>query len=188
MHTQHAKDILYGVLFLGGIACLAVAFHQQRYTHLIAAGNRAVAEKRFDTQDYDHAGRFWLARADILLFNQGVLAYKARNVPRAAEHFRRVLQLAQGPPLKMQAFYNLGRVLLDIEEVEGAAELFKAALRLDPLDQEAKFQLERLYHFALRQEGKGGEASLKQAPGVGQEEPKGSDGTGQGRSTPHSGI
>jgi hypothetical protein len=58
---------------------------------------------------------------------------------------------------------------------------------LDPNDREAKFNLERLYHFVLVKEGEQSEASLEQAPGVG-EEPNDQGNDGQGRSKPNSDI
>jgi tetratricopeptide (TPR) repeat protein len=167
---------------------MTFAAYQQSYTNTCAAGNRAVAEQRFDSQAYEQASHFWWAQRDTLLFNQGVLAYRAGNIPRAADYFRQVTQRTASPTLRMQAYYNLGLVMLAMEEVEKAAEFFKIALRLDTYDRETKFNLERLYHFVLRQEGAPGEVSLKQAPGVGQEAEQGAKGDAPGRSKPRSGI
>jgi Ca-activated chloride channel homolog len=179
---------LYVVLTLSGLACLGFAFTQEQYLRVIRTGNDAVAEQRFDIQHYDRAQHFWFANKDMLLFNQGVLAYKARNLPRAAEYFRQVQQRTTNAALREQSNYNLGLVMLALEEVERAAEFFKETLRLDPHDKAAKFNLERLYHFVLRQEGDQGEASLKQAPGAPQEKEQGRGTEGQGRSKPPSGI
>jgi tetratricopeptide (TPR) repeat protein len=167
---------------------MTVAAYQQSYTNTMAAGNRAVTEQRFDSQAYEQASRFWWAQRDTPLFNQGVLAYKAGNIPRAAEYFRQVTQRTASPTLRMQAHYNLGLAMLAMEEVEKAAEFFKIALRLDPSDRDTKFNLERLYHFVLRQEGAPGEVSLKQAPGAGQEAEQGAKGDAPGRAKPRSGI
>jgi tetratricopeptide (TPR) repeat protein len=179
---------LYGSLFIGSVACLVFAVYQQRYAHMVTAGHHAVTEQRFDAQDYEQASRFWFAKRDALLFNQGVLAYKARNLPRAAEYFRLALQRTTDPTLRMQANYNLGMVMLALEDVERAAEFFKEALRLDPHDTDTKFNLERLYHFVLRQEGDHSNAALKQAPGAGQEKQAGGRSEGPGRSPARPGI
>jgi tetratricopeptide (TPR) repeat protein len=187
MKTRRARNTVYGGLLGLGLLSLAFAYHQHRYAQLIAAGNQAVEEKRFDTQDYDHASRYWFARQDIVLANQGMLAYRAENFPRAADLFRRVSQTARNASIESQALYNLGRILLELKEIEKAADFFKAALRLDPNDREAKFNLERLYHFVLVKEGEHSEASLEQAPGVG-EEPNDQGNDGQGRSKPNSDI
>jgi Ca-activated chloride channel homolog len=154
----------------------------------MAAGNQAVAEKRFDTQDYDRASQYWLAREDIVLTNQGLLAYHAKNYPRAADLFRQVSVSTQRPEVKRQALYNLGRMFLELKEVERAADFFKEVLRLDPEDHEAKFNLERLYHFVLLKEGNHSEANLKQAPGAENEANGNSGADGQGRGQEQSGI
>lgn len=176
----------FALLVLGGMACLGFGLLQLRYQQLVTSGNQAVAAQRFDTQAYERARRFWFANSEALRFNQGVLAFRAKNYARAAEHFRQVAQQTGNRTLKARALYNLGRVMLELDEVEGAAELFKEALRLDPADREAKFNLERLYHFVLLKEEHYGEATLQQAPGVRDE--KHSTGEGQGRSKPRPDI
>jgi len=188
MRKRWAKGVTYGGIFIIGIACLLFAYHQHRYVHLIRSGNQALSEKRLDTQDYDQAGNYWLARRDILTANQGMLAYTASNYTRAAELFRQTSQHTARPEIEEQALYNLGRVFVELKDAERAAHFFKAALRIDPDDREAKYNLERLYHFVLVKKGNSGEVSLEQAPGAG-DNPDGSKGNeGQGRSRPKSGI
>ncbi|RMF84983.1 MAG: tetratricopeptide repeat protein [Nitrospinota bacterium] len=179
--------ILYGILFIGGMLCLAFAAYQTQYSRLVAAGNRAVAEKRFDTQAYTQASRYWLANQKLLLYNQGVLNYEAQNFSRAADLFRQAYQ-TDNRLLRKRALYNLGVVLLALEEPEGAAEMFKEALRIDPSDPEVKFNLERLYHFVLLEKGGQAKASLQQAPGLHKEEGKGLGKEGAGRPSPRSDI
>jgi tetratricopeptide (TPR) repeat protein len=116
--------------------------------------------------------------------NQGVLAYKAQNYPRAAEFFRRVSQTAPTSAIEGKALYNLGRIFVELKEAERAAEFFKAALRLDPTDPESKYNLERLYQFVMRKQGQYSEAALEQAPGDGSDQNQGHKGQGQGRSRP----
>lgn len=188
MGRRRIIGLIYSGIFVIGIACLLFAFHQHRYVRLIQAGNQAISEKRFDTQDYDQASNYWLARQDILTANQGTLAYKAANFTRAAEFFRQTSQNAANPDIEEQALYNLGSIFVELKDVEQAAHFFKAALRIDPNDNEAKYNLERLYHFVLVKQGRNGEASLEQAPGNG-DNPDGNAGTdGQGRSKPKSDI
>jgi Ca-activated chloride channel homolog len=188
MSTSHTRNLFNLSCFVGGLALLAFAGYQSRYARLVAVGYQSVAEQRFDDQAYERAGHFWMASQDAMLFNQGVLTYKARNLPRAAEYFRQALQHTTSAAIRMQAHYNLGLVMLALEEGERAAEFFKEALRLDPHDTDTKFNLERLYHFVLRQEQEQGKASLKQAPGTGADQKPGASGDGQGRSPSGKGI
>jgi len=188
MKRRRVRAVIYGGMFIFGVLCLLFAYHQHRYVDLVRSGNQALSEKRLDAQDYERAGHYWWARRDILAANQGMRAYTASNYTRAAELFRQTSQETRHSEVEEQALYNLGRVFVELKDVERAAHFFKAALRLDPNDHEAKFNLERLYHFVLVKKGRSGEASLEQAPGTG-ESPKGEHGTdGQGRSKPKSDI
>ena len=183
MFWLRMKHSLYGVLFLSGIVCLAFASYQQRYSRLITTGHRAVIEQRFNSQDYERASQFWLARQDRLIFNRGVLAYKAQNLPQAAQFFRQASQNTTSPTLRVQALHNLGMVMVALKEAKGAAHMFKEALRLNPEDMRSKFHLERLYHFVLQSQDQRSEASLQQAPGTAHdpEQKSGKDGQGRGK-------
>jgi tetratricopeptide (TPR) repeat protein len=201
-YTLRHRSVAYGCLLLSGVICIALAHQQHRYTRLLSAGHRAVVAHRFDSQDYEQASRLWFADQELLLFNQGVLAYKAGHLPRATDLFRRASQHTQNLTLRTRALYNLSIVLLQLQEVQGAGELLKEALRLDPRDKEAKFALEQLYHIVHSQgeehreaagtqgngRNQGGEETLKQAPGLGQGEGQRSTGDGQGRSPGRPGI
>ena len=184
MFTLFTKHVLYGLLLISGIACLTFAVYQQRYSRLVTTGHQAVSEKRFDSREYEQASQFWLARQDRLLFNRGVLAYNANNLPRAAQYFRQVSRDTTNSALRVQALHNLGRVLVSLKEADGAAQLFKEVLRLNPQDMRSKFHLERLYHFVLRAGGEHSEATLKQAPGNDSKpgQNPGKHGSGKGKS------
>ena len=188
MFTLRMKYGLYGILFLVGMVCLVFASYQQRYSRLITTGHRAVVEQRFNSQDYEQASQFWLASQDRLIFNRGILAYKAKNLPRAAQFFRQASQDTTSPALRVQALHNLGMVMLDLKEAKGAAHMFKEALRLNPEDMRSKFHLERLYHFVLQSQDQRSEASLQQAPGS-SHDPKQEPGkNGQGRGKARSAL
>lgn len=189
MLTMQTKHMLYGLLLLAGVSCLVFASYQQRYSRLVTTGHQAVSEQRFDSREYERASQFWLARQDRLLFNRGILAYHASNLPRAAKYFRQVSQDTTNPALRVQALHNLGMVMVSLKEAEGAAHLFKEALRLNPQDMRSKFHLERLYHVVLRSSNRHSEAALQQAPGNPSEEQAeepGKDGAGRGNA--HTGI
>lgn len=204
MPIGYLRHLFYGFLFLCGIACVVFASQQQRYARFLAEGKRAVMERRFDSQDYTRARHIWFASQDTLRFNQGVLAHTAGNLAHATDSFRHVSHHTRSADLQMQALYNLGVVLLQLQEAKGAVELFKEALRLNPRDTDAKFVLERLYHTLQPQEGTrqaatgepdsslkpDGKGALKQAPGLRQEQGQGqaTPEAGQGRSAPRPGI
>ena len=189
MAAARRRHIVLSCLCLCGLLSLSFTAYQYHYSQLIAAGNQAVRHHRFDTKDYVKAQQAWFARRDRLQFNQGVLAYEAKNLPRAAEYFRAASQQSNDDQLRMRALYNLGMVLLALDETKEAAKLFKESLRLVPSDVDAKFNLERLYHLVLQQHDDQGQASLDQAPGTPHEgDQKQPQAGGKGRSRPDQGI
>lgn len=203
MIPQHLRHVLYGGLFLSGVACMVLAYHQHQYTRLLSVGNQSVIQSRFDSQAYTQASRLWWADQKRLLFNQGVLAYKAGNLPQAADCFRRVSEEASNPALRTHAIYNLSVMLLHLHEIPAAVELLKATLRLGPDDTDAKATLEQLYLLALQQHkgshqqtmyqpgetaGRGARPPLEQVPGLDRELGGEPSTTGRGRSAPRPGI
>jgi len=89
-----------------------------------------------------------------LAFDAGSALYRLERYEEAAEQFRAA---ASDPGLRQRSLYNLGNAMVRAaEEKTGtpdplyrAAEAFEGALRLDPRDQDAKWNLE----IALRRLG-----------------------------------
>ncbi len=87
-----------------------------------------------------------------LHFNAGAAAFQGRDYDAAAQHLNSAL-IAQDVPLQQRAYYNLGnthyRLGEDTKEPDKkksrwdqAAKSYESALKLDPKDDDAKFNLE----------------------------------------------
>lgn len=164
MHRRK-KPVFKLILFVLGIALFFLGIYYYHYLDLIKKGNQATQESRFDSRDYERAEKNFLASKDLVHYNQGVKAYKAQNLKRAADHFRLVIRESSSSSLKARAYYNLGNILTVLEQPKEAAEMYRAALRLNPSDWETKYNLERLYVFNPKTFGEGQqEASLEQEP------------------------
>jgi tetratricopeptide (TPR) repeat protein len=170
-------------LLLGGVL-LFLGVQQRHYATLLTQGNRAVAERRFDSLAYERAAELWWASKDILLFNRGVRAFWAQNLQQAMPLFREASQAADRT-VRSKALYSSGVIMMAVQQPEHAAALFAQALRLDPSDKDAKFNLEQLYHFVQTGEGGRSEASLDQLPQTSKQAPPDTDegelGSGKGR-------
>jgi len=73
--------------------------------------------------------------------NLGSSHYQMRNFAEADRAFSRAA-LASDEPLRQEALYNLGNSAFRQGRLEESVELYKAALELDPEDEDAKFNLE----------------------------------------------
>jgi Ca-activated chloride channel family protein len=164
MHSRK-KLVLQITLFVLGWALFIVGIHYYSYIDLIKRGNQATQENRLDAQDYEVAEKNLLASKDIVHYNLGVRAYKAESFKRAADYFLQVIQESHSDSLKAKAYYNLGNILTALEQPKEAAQMYQAALRLNPSDWETKYNLERLYVFNPKAFGEGQqETSMEQEP------------------------
>jgi Ca-activated chloride channel family protein len=73
--------------------------------------------------------------------NVGSAQYQMRDYAEADRTFSRAAT-AQDPSLREQALYNLGNSAYRQGRLQEAVELYKAALEIDPDDEDAKFNLE----------------------------------------------
>jgi Ca-activated chloride channel family protein len=79
---------------------------------------------------------------DILTFNQGCALYKKGAVDTAGGQFLKVISSLKGRKLYEASYYNLGNSLLKKGDLKAAIESYKKALRIDPRDKDAKYNLE----------------------------------------------
>jgi len=73
--------------------------------------------------------------------NVGSVHYQMRNFQEADRTFTRAA-LAQDPGVREQALYNMGNSAFRQGRLQEAVELYKAALEINPDDEDAKFNLE----------------------------------------------
>lgn len=75
-------------------------------------------------------------------FNTGNRLYQDKDFPAAAEAYQSAQGAAKDPALKSRAAYNAGNALFRQNRLDDALEKYKDALRLNPGDMEAKYNLE----------------------------------------------
>ncbi|MFQ5898689.1 MAG: tetratricopeptide repeat protein [Candidatus Methylomirabilia bacterium] len=155
--------ITFWLLAVGTALLVLGWYHKLGYVDLVAAAARATEEGRFDNRDLDRAEQNLFASRDLLAYNQGVRASAAGRLELAARHFQEVIGRSRSPTLGAKAYYNLGNLLALEGNPREAVEMYRAALRLDPSDWDAKSNLETLYAQFGVSEGEGTNAALKQA-------------------------
>lgn len=75
-------------------------------------------------------------------FNLGTARYAAGDVEGALREFERAAALAKDAKLQARIAYNAGHALFSAGRAAEALEKFKQTLRLDPSDQDAKYNVE----------------------------------------------
>ncbi|MDG1849665.1 MAG: tetratricopeptide repeat protein, partial [Flavobacteriales bacterium] len=80
-------------------------------------------------------------------FNLGDALVKQERYDEALASFENVSSLTEDKNLKANALHNKGNVLLSKQDLEGALESYKASLRIDPKDNETRYN----YAFVKKQ-------------------------------------
>lgn len=79
-----------------------------------------------------------------IAFNLGNAYYKEESYRDSLESYKKAAGEELSPGVQSKAFYNLGNGLVRSGQYEKAVDFYKQALRLNPKDQDAKFNLELL--------------------------------------------
>lgn len=75
-------------------------------------------------------------------FNLGNAAYRQKEWAASIEQYQHFVSLEQENPLAAsEAWHNIGNALLQQKELQGSMEAYKMALRLNPTDDEARYNL-----------------------------------------------
>lgn len=77
----------------------------------------------------------------ISRYNLGTALYQKKQFEKASDEFRRSLDTVDPVP-QAQGYYNLGNAQVQLNDIEGAIRSYKSALRLNPVDLDAKHNLE----------------------------------------------
>ncbi|MBU1369754.1 MAG: tetratricopeptide repeat protein [Bacteroidetes bacterium] len=75
------------------------------------------------------------------VFNLGTSRYKQDNFEAAAKDFSQATEMSKSAMATAEAYYNLGNSLMNQEQYQESVNAFKQALRLNPEDEEARYNL-----------------------------------------------
>ncbi|HEX9933576.1 MAG TPA: tetratricopeptide repeat protein, partial [bacterium] len=131
----------YGILILALILAWGAAFGQagRKKVH---QGNKLYAEKKYDgaLAKYQDA-LIENPNSSVAQFNVGDAAYKKSNWDKALEFFGKTLR-TESVPLQSKTYYNTGNALYRQGKLAESIQAYEQALKLDPNDLDAKYNLE----------------------------------------------
>lgn len=109
----------------------------------IRKGNKAYQQEK-----YSEAGKFYQsavegnAASKEASFNLGNAHYRQKEWDKAIENFNHSISLEQENPLGASAgWHNIGNTILQKKDLQKSMEAYKMALRLNPNDNEARYNL-----------------------------------------------
>lgn len=144
------------ILFIMVLSLAAISASAQKYPErsLVRKGNRAFGKERYDRsidrykQAIERTPGTWEAT-----YNLGNALYRTEQYDAAAQ----ALQAAAADTLRpagerADAFYNLGDVQFRQQKLKESLESFKSALRLNPGDEQAKYNYAYVKRLLQQQE------------------------------------
>ncbi|MEX0609417.1 MAG: tetratricopeptide repeat protein [Balneolaceae bacterium] len=142
-----------------------------------AVNDARKGNEAYENGNYEEAERLYSSAIEQdpenvkLYFNLGNAQAKLGKTEEAIQSFMEFRNLAQTPEDKALAEYNIGTLLAEGEQWRPAASHFKNSLKLNPADQDAKFNFER----ALSEQKKEEEENDQQQDNGDQEPPEPSE-------------
>jgi Ca-activated chloride channel family protein len=127
---------------IGLLSLVIVIGHGQSIRSLVNGGNSLYEEKKFADAEVNY--RKALER-DITTvpghFNLGNSLYKQNKYDESLKSFQEAIAKAETKSAKAQAYYNLGNGHLKASKYEDAIKSYTESLKLNPNDQDAKYNL-----------------------------------------------
>jgi len=126
------------ILFIG----FATVVSAQEDKKQIISGNAAFEKGEFTEAEANYRKAESSDQLkDIATYNLGDALYRQGKFDEAADNFGKVAQEAADPELKAKALHNLGNSQLSKQEFDKALNSYKQALRLNPNDEDSRYNL-----------------------------------------------
>lgn len=133
-------------------------------------GNKYYNESKYDEALTEYRSAQVLApELEEVSFNAGNALYRKGELPDALREYQRAVG-RDDPVLAAAAHYNAGDALFRMGDLEAAIESFKQSLRLNPDDEDAKYNLELALEM-LRQQQSSQQENQEQEQDQQQEQP-----------------
>lgn len=129
---------IFLILFL--FSCLDSSAQMER--RHIRSGNESYAEGNYDKASEEYMKALDKNKASKeAIFNMGNTLYKQGQYKESEAIFAQLAQSETDTLKRAENFYNLGNTLFQQKRYEDAVKAYKNSLRLNPSDNEAKFNL-----------------------------------------------
>lgn len=109
----------------------------------VLEGNRKYAEGKYDkANDSYRDAEIDNPGSAIVKFNIGDVLYQKRNYEEALKTYQDAIQKSDDIKLQAQGYYNIGNTLYRLNKWPESILAYQQALKLDPNDEDAKYNLE----------------------------------------------
>ncbi len=138
-------------MILLGMVLLLPAMGQQKERKYVREGNKSYKDGKYANAEVDYRKAREVAKDPVVPdYNLGTALYKQKKYDKAAENFLSVAGKTEEDRVKADAYYNLGNTLLEAKKLDEAIAAYKTALKYNPSDMDAKYNL--LYALRLKKQ------------------------------------
>lgn len=133
--------------------CCAHLAHAQVYQKEVKGGNSAYENKNFADAEVNYK-RATVAKPEGVegFFNLGDALYKQGRYDEALEAYQKAGNMTTNPSLQAKIMHNVGNIYREKKQPKEAAEAYKSALRLNPNDDETRYNLAKTLRELKAQE------------------------------------
>ena len=153
------KFLIKYILFFQVGMMLPIAVSAQKDVRKnIRKGNKEYRQEKFSdaVKFYENAVEENAASKEAN-FNLGNALYRQKEWDQAIEKYNHYTSLEQEKPEEASAaWHNIGNAMLQKKELQGSMEAYKMALRLNPQDDEARYNLAVVQKMTQDEEEQGG--------------------------------
>lgn len=133
-------------------ATIAMTANAQSKESLIRNGNSNFKKGNFNVAADFYKKSLDTKYNDKAQFNLGDAYYQQKNFEEAASSFSSVADRNVTPQMEADAYYNLGNTMMEQQKYEEAFNAFKKCIKLNPQDEDARYNLEYARKKMIRQQ------------------------------------
>ncbi len=138
-------------LIILGLTLLMPVMAQRVERKYVREGNKSFKDGKYANAEVDYRKAREVAKDPVVPdYNLGTALYKQKKYDKAAENFLSVAGKADENTTKADAYYNLGNTFLQANKLDEAIAAYKTALKYNPQDRDAKYNL--LYAMRLKKQ------------------------------------
>lgn len=146
------------VLFL---VAKANGANAQSTNKMLREGNKFYSKEKYNNATENYSKALQAAPKDVRAhFNQGDALYKLNELDKSKEHFQAAAGNSTNTDIQARAFYNIGNAWYKQEKYEESVKAYKQSLKLNPKDEDAKYNL-MMALSKIKKEGGGGKDNQK---------------------------
>lgn len=135
------------------ILCFSVPAFSQNYREEVKEGNKAYENGKYTDAEvaYKKAAKDKQASVEST-YNLGNTLFKQERYKEAIESFQEAISMTDDAKIKAEAYHNLGNSYAKDEKLKEAVEAYQQALRLNPKDEETRYNLAKSIRKMKQQE------------------------------------